>query len=329
MTRLPSSDTSSRRLHWLAMLMPVVAMLTIFFGAMTTTESAGMAFPDYPTSDGQGMFSYPFLKLLSTMSDNPDDYKKFLEHGHRLMGIVIGIYAIVVAVLSYTDDKRTYVRGLGVGILLCVIAQGLLGGFRVLLNSLGLAMLHGLFASLVLSLMGVMALVTALSWQTPSLIDSRSSLFRNRTLAVITFVALLSQYALGGMVRHHGWNPTVHLHMGITTTLFVLITAVSCWFPHHCGITRWGSYLGLAVVLQFLIGLGTFVTKYGYPPLGYVAVYGSVDQVFMRTLHMMSGTIVMAFSVQFIMQTFRSHHSIGSASTALPNSACKIVTEQM
>ena len=297
--------------------MPVVAMLTIFFGAMTTTEGAGMAFPDYPTSDGQGMFAYPFLALIETMWHNPQDYHRFLEHGHRLAGVVIGIYAIVQCVMGFMLDKRRWVGMLGLAILMCVIIQGLLGGFRVLLNDLGLAMVHGLFASFVLSLMCVMALVTAKSWTRTPQLKSSGALRRNRILVTIVFVGLIVQYALGGQLRHFpNTSYMSHLHMGLTMLVLTLATAVSCWFPHACAITRWGRFLGIAVLLQVGIGLATYVTKYGYPPIGYLAVAGSYDQVFMRTLHMMSGTIVMAVATQLLIHVWRAKVVSPSTQTA-------------
>lgn len=308
MTHTPYQSDS--RLHWVAMFMPLFAMVTIFFGAMTTTEGAGMIFPDYPTSDGQGMFAYPFLSLITTMWDNPKDYHRFLEHGHRLVATAIGIYAIVLCVLGYMLDQRRWVGHLGLAILICIIIQGLLGGFRVLLNDLGFAMVHGLFASFVLSLMGVMALVTAKSWLKPVEVKSTASLITNRSLATFVFAALIFQYCLGGGIRHFPahpifGNPMHHLHTGLTVLVFTLLTTISCWFAGGA-ITRWGGYLGVAMSLQVLLGLATYVTKYGYPPIGYQAIAGSYDQVFMRTFHMMSGTIVMAVATQLLIQVWRA-----------------------
>ena len=66
-------------LHRLAVLTAVVALLPIVMGALVTTKDAGMAFRDWPSSDGHGMLAYPWLKSAGD---------KFLEHGHRLGGVL-------------------------------------------------------------------------------------------------------------------------------------------------------------------------------------------------------------------------------------------------
>ncbi len=60
-------------------------LLPISVGAVVTTVDAGMAFADWPTSDGHGMLAYPWLKSTGD---------KFLEHGHRLAGMLIGVMSL-------------------------------------------------------------------------------------------------------------------------------------------------------------------------------------------------------------------------------------------
>src|SRR5215467_12072983 len=113
-------------LFWLAVATAATALLPIAVGALVTTLDAGMAFSDWPTSDGQGMLTYPWLKSAGD---------KFVEHGHRLAGILIGCVSIVFAAACFTLEPRRWVRWCGVGVLLAVITQGLLGGGRVLADA--------------------------------------------------------------------------------------------------------------------------------------------------------------------------------------------------
>lgn len=106
-------------LHRLAVSTAILALLPIVVGALVTTKGAGMAFPDWPTSDGHGMFAYPWLKSAGD---------KFLEHGHRLAGIAIGIASIVLCGALASKESRTWVKTLGGIVLAGVIVQGLLGG---------------------------------------------------------------------------------------------------------------------------------------------------------------------------------------------------------
>ena len=84
-----------------------------------TTLKAGMAFADWPTSDGQNMLLYPWLNDLR----NTD---KFVEHGHRLAGMLIGFVSIGLVIVTFLKEQRRWVRGFSVAILISVIGQGLL-----------------------------------------------------------------------------------------------------------------------------------------------------------------------------------------------------------
>ena len=88
-------------LFWLAATTAATALLPIVVGALVTTKGAGMAFRDWPTSDGQGMLSYPWL---SSAGD------KFIEHGHRLAGITIGCVSIAFALCAWLLESRRWVR---------------------------------------------------------------------------------------------------------------------------------------------------------------------------------------------------------------------------
>ena len=83
---------------------------------------------------------------------------------HRLAGYVVGCCVIVLTVGLLLSARRRWLKWLGVAALAGVIAQGLLGGFRVVLHAwLGtnLAILHGCFAQIVFSLLVSLAVVTS------------------------------------------------------------------------------------------------------------------------------------------------------------------------
>src|SRR6478672_8800440 len=145
-----SNNPATPWLHRLAVLTVSLALLPILMGALVTTKDAGMAFPDWPNSDGHNMLFYPWLKSAGA---------KFLEHGHRLAGIVIGLASIALVVVARRSEPRGWVRGLAYGVLTAVVAQGILGGQRVLLDERRLAFVHGSFAALVLALMATVAVV--------------------------------------------------------------------------------------------------------------------------------------------------------------------------
>lgn len=294
----------------LAVLTAVLVQLPIVLGALTTTYNAGMAFPDWPTSDGQGMFSYPWLRLISDMGTDPESFDKFLEHGHRLAGIVIGLAAIALAVVCWTPGSTPLLKKLGPAVLLMVIVQGLLGGYRVELNQIGLAMIHGLFASLVFSLMCVTCTAATRTWYDAEQSAEQRPVARVRWVALAFWVFLLVQYALGGMIRHPiGTRSPVHEHLGIGLLALilvhvVLVLVVKTKSPWLRSPMRW---LLIVVGFQVLLGLATYAAKFGVPALGIVAVAQSTGQVLSRTSHMVTGVLVMGAATVLMVRAFRLH----------------------
>ena len=128
----------NRTVHRFAVLTCLVALLPITVGALVTTLKAGMAFADWPTSDGQNMLLYPWLQDLRHTD-------KFVEHGHRLAGILIGS-DVNCPGHSHVSERVEVVGScdMAVAVLLAVIGQGMLGGMRVLMDEQVLAMTHSI-----------------------------------------------------------------------------------------------------------------------------------------------------------------------------------------
>ena len=311
-----SEMTSTHRwFHRLAWLTVVVAVLPIFLGAMTTTENAGMAFPDWPTSDDQGMFAYPWFKLVDSIWTDRDSYEKFLEHGHRLAGIVIGLSAIALFIVGWLPGSNGTLGLLGSGVLMAVIAQGLLGGLRVLENMPQLAMLHGLFASLVFSLMCVTATVSSERWRTWQPNEENHSVTAAKWAAIVYFCFLLVQYSLGGMIRHPvGTRSPVYEHLGfgllalfaVHAVLYFVIKTKIGWLR-----TVMRILIGLTAI-QVGLGLWAYAMKFGVSSLGLVAVSGSAAQVISRTGHMMTGVFVVGAAVVLMTRAIRVSYIMNS-----------------
>lgn len=281
-------------LWWIAAITTATALIPIFMGAWTTTRDAGMAFPDWPSSDGHNMVLYPWLQSAGD---------KFLEHGHRLGGVLIGLVSLVLAGAFLRREPRGWVRGLATGVLACVIVQGLLGGQRVVLNERGLAFVHGSFAVLVFGLMGLVTTVSSRGWFEAKRADAPQNLPLLFWVAVVTVPAIFLQYVLGGLVRHHGM--ALYEHALFASVVFLL--AVFLAGGAVLGGSRWlrwpGVALGLATFCQVLLGVGAWVTKYGFGD--YVAVLHSPVQVFFRTAHVLTGMMVFLSAVVVLVRLCR------------------------
>lgn len=297
-----------RWLHRYAVLTAVTALLLpILFGALVTTRNAGMAFADWPSSDGHNMFLYPWLASVG---------EKFLEHGHRLAGALIGFLSIGLVVFLFKFEPRRWVKLLGGLVLLAVIGQGILGGQRVLLDARGLAFLHGVFASWVFALMSVIALVTSRTWFDVPAVEDRHTLKACRYSSLITVLLVATQYLLGALLRHQG--KALYEHVGFA---FIVVLA-SMWLFVSAANTRtpWlvrPAFLFIAaVMLQLLVGAATYVVKFGFE--NFVPQQDSLFQVAIRTTHVLMGMLVWMLAVVYAVRVQRLI-SAGTANSSAPD----------
>ena len=199
-----------------------------------------------------------------------------IEHGHRLLGAVVGMVAIGIAILSFITEPRRWVSVLAIGLLIAVIIQGLLGGMRVVLGDRTLAMVHGCVGPAFFAICVVLLAVTSRNWfsaanqQAEATAIGRGTVFLCGSLVALSY----TQLVLGAQLRHAQpdtspgrFTMTVALHV-VTAFLLWFITAWVWRLSRRCGdltLSRPAlSLIGL-VGIQILLGLGTWVVNYGFP----------------------------------------------------------------
>ena len=123
--------------HRLAVVLGCATFPLLFIGGLVTSKAAGLAVPDWPTTFGYNMFLYPWSEMVGNI---------LYEHSHRLVASCVGLLTIALAVALWFGERRTWLRWLGVTALLVVIAQGILGGLRVVLRQDTFAILHACLA---------------------------------------------------------------------------------------------------------------------------------------------------------------------------------------
>lgn len=288
-------------LHRYAVLTAVIALLPIGMGALVTTLGAGMAFLDWPTSDGQNLFLYPWLNDFKTQPD------KFVEHGHRLAGTLIGLFSIGLAVFAVKSEQRRWVKRFAIGVLLAVIVQGLLGGFRVIADDRVAALVHGACASLIFSAISLFSLVTSRGWLTASSQHEENRAPQNglTLLVAVTPLAILGQSVVGGFVRHMGFALHEHLAGAVVVTFLTLGAIVGSWRTGHRWLNATAIGLAITLVVQLVLGAGAWVTRFGFPPTGYVAIQNSSEQIVIRSLHTVAAMFVLMMSVQLAARVLR------------------------
>ena len=200
MQQMPSYSAG---LHRAALLTAVATFPLIFMGGLVTSHGAGMSVPDWPNSFGYNMFLLPPSLWLGEQAGGV-----FYEHSHRLMGSVVGMLSIALAIWAWVVERRRWVRWLAIGVLGAVILQGVLGGLRVLMVELDLAVVHGCFAQAFFCLTALMALVTSRWWhQGAGTEGGRPPVAAYRpilALAVVAVGAIYLQLVVGALMRHYG-----------------------------------------------------------------------------------------------------------------------------
>ena len=274
----------------------LVALLPICMGALVTTLQAGMAFADWPSSDGQNMLLYPWFRDFAA---HPD---KFTEHGHRLTGVLIGFVSVCLALTSYFIERR-WVKMFTTAILVAVIAQGALGGARVLLDKQLLAMLHSVTGAAFFSLCMVFRLMCSARWavwrQQPD--DRMTPMFAS--IVAMTPVVVLGQYVLGGALRHLHTMLDEHLAGAAIVSICGGLSAFGLLRSQNALLRRSGLVVVFALLLQLMLGFGSYLTKFGLPQIGYVATSGSLSQTVVCSMHtvfgmfLLSGCVVAATSL--------------------------------
>ena len=138
------------------MLTALFTFLLLGAGGLVTSHGAGMSVPDWPNSYGYNMFLFPPSQWMGGI---------FYEHTHRLIASGVGLMTTILAVLLWFKDPRKWMHWFGVGALLLVVAQGVLGGLRVVLVDAQLGIFHAIIGQLFFVVTGAIALFTSRFWQ--------------------------------------------------------------------------------------------------------------------------------------------------------------------
>ena len=274
------------------MALTIAVFPLIWVGGLVTTYDAGMAVPDWPATYGWNMFAYP----ASTWLFGPFDL--LVEHSHRLLGTVAGFLSIGLVIAAFRWDSRPWFRWWSIFVLLAVIAQGGLGGARVVLDQRTFAMIHGCTGPLFFAIATVTAAMSSRWWLQTSYSLARCSparqavtpqsmpdedrsaprKMRSGLLWTATFLVLASytQLILGAQLRHVTAvvRPTVfmafvhsHLTLAGVVAMLALCLAAYVMFGREPSlkIRRPTRLLLLLVLMQIGLGISTWIVKYALP----------------------------------------------------------------
>ena len=263
--------------HRLAVSTAAATVVLIVFGGLVTNTGAALAVPDWPNTFGHSMFLFPWSGMVGGV---------FYEHSHRLLGALVGLLTLALASALWRRGGR--LRLLGVVAVAVVIAQGVIGGLRVVLLADGLAMVHGPLAQAFFALIAALAFLTAPAAAHPAVVPD----VWLRRLALVAVAALYGQIVLGALLTHGGW---LWLHVGGALVVVAVVPIVTARVRRAGDVVAapLSRALLALLVVQLALGLGAYLARFS-------SIWLPGEQATMLVLpvaHRLVGGLLLATSV--------------------------------
>lgn len=280
--------------HIFAVFTACVTLVVITFGAMVTSNDAGLSVPDWPTSFGYLVKVPHFVGGIR------------YEWSHRMVAGTLLTFTLAIAIWTLLVEGRRWMRWLAVAAFCTVILQATLGGMTVLfLQPPWLSTAHATVAQTFFCIAVAIALFTGRKWveEQPRVeFDSRRpSLF---TLTLLSIFVLYVQLILGGMFRHHGmsWWPHV-LHAGIVSFVLAWTAIRALTVYSNVEAVRRPAILMLSLLIaQLCLGFTAFLTRVEW---GKDAVQPELPMVLATVTHVAVGALLLATTVVLAIQVWR------------------------
>jgi len=273
--------------HRLALVTAAVTLVLIVFGGLVTNTGAALAVPDWPTTFGHNMFLYPWSKMVGGI---------FYEHSHRLLGALVGVLTIALAISAWRRGGIT--RILGVSAALVVVAQGVLGGLRVVLMQDTLAIVHGCLAQAFFGLLTAIAFVTSRAAERPTAAVDPTL----RALAILAAVLVYAQIVFGALLTHTG---RMDWHLAGALLVFVFVPIVTARLRRGGDAVTSVTARALLIVLglQLLLGLGSFLARFSS-----IALPGGQTTILVLPVaHRLMASLVLAGVLILALRTRMAH----------------------
>ena len=307
-------------LHRYAVFVAAATVLLIVAGGLVTSTGSGLSVPDWPTTYGWSMFTFPLDKMVGGI---------FYEHSHRLIATSVGMLSIGLAVWLWLAERRRWLRRLGLVALGAVCAQGLLGGLTVLFFlpapvSIAHAGLAQIFFCTVVSI----ALFTSRSWQKADLAPDDRLL---RIMALATTAAIYGQILVGATMRHTDaglaipdfplvfgglvpphWTARIAIHYAHRVGALIIASAILATAAHirshhqsRPELIRPAITAALLVLVQVTLG-------------GLTVLSGRAVSI--NTAHVATGALLLATSLVISLRSWRVRfaHSESTLATEFP-----------
>ena len=295
-------------LHRFLLFTTCCTAFLIFVGGLVTSTESGLSVPDWPTTYGWNMFSFPYSKWVGGI---------FYEHGHRLTASFVGFLTVIMTVWTWLKEKRAWVRWLSTAALGAVILQGVLGGLTVIfLLPAWISTLHACLAQTFFCTVIALAVFTSPGWKRGlPVVKSQAESISLHTLCAATTGVVFAQLILGALMRHTNAGlaiPDFPLALGHIIPPFtsnkviihfahrvgaVIVTAMIVWtfsrisrsYSDHRLLFRPALMMMVLVAIQLILGATTVWTA---------------KAVFPTTVHVLTGALVLGTSFLLTLRAY-------------------------
>jgi cytochrome c oxidase assembly protein subunit 15 len=244
-------------------------------------------------------------------------------HADRLLGLppILAAFAVIglmslAASSWFAIRKRDPALSLAWLALAAVVGQGVLGGYRVRMNSTFFAFLHGCAAQAFFGLLVILCVVTGRRWAITRFSLERPAYARRSGIALTALVA--AQVVLGAYVRHYGSLVAVLAHAALA--IMVLTLAIAVWTLSEIRHAGFGDLVGpsraiaLACAAQLILGAAAW---WLLRPFDGIPRDVTSAQALIRVAHQGVGALLLATSLTWLLHAFRSPLAIVPRSAPL------------
>jgi len=287
----PRGDLSTLGLYRVAIAALIAAVVTISLGGMTTSTGSGMAFYDWPLANG------------SLWPDNMT-LAGYFEHLHRASATVVGLLAIAMVIMSRGCER--WVRWCTIALLGVVVAQGLIGGLRVLKDDpYFTSVAHGVLAQFTLGFIVFLAFVFSRGWldRVPA---PSAHVATARKFVVVALVAMVFQLLMGAIARHTGSGTALWSHVGFALVVAAVgglaVAYVGGRFKEVRGVARAARWVGWALLLQLVLGFAALAVRMDKHPENIQFLW----RCSLRTSHVLVGALLISSTAYMAFRVFRT-----------------------
>src|SRR5216684_7172162 len=233
--------------HKFAVFVVCWTILLFVAGALVTSRDAALSVPTWPGP------------VMPPMGGGV-----FYEHSHRMIAGALGIFTLMLSVLVWTKEKRSWLRWFSAIAVGGVVVQAILGGQVVIqLLHYRLPVLHACFAQIVFAAVLSIAVFTSKWWVSdqPQLEDVGSPSIH--TLAILNAAMIFFQVVLGAGFRHQDIPVWPHITGAFIVLAMVIWTAVVLRkrFGASREMSRARILLHAVFGTQFVLGFGAYWSR--------------------------------------------------------------------